>query len=243
MTHDNERTSVTRIEREDYATGVVRYRLLGLNVFTANTEHDQRLSDLQDVPFLKFLTRLGHDREIFCLIGGAAISNWLNEIAARHKRHANVRDLLGNSTPYREVLISIYDGELFVDERGLRGLVVKVKDEPLLSALLSNFLGWDALAIMVYPKESSAWDITARVLNTFTSHDATIQQVTMHSKYLVLPQSDGQYLEVYTRAASAQEEIATALANVDAYIANTAWYQTNKNRLFWDDLQLSYVVR
>src|SRR5438309_5607170 len=99
-----------RIEKEVKEKGVSCYRILGLNIFSANTsQHDPALLQMQDVPVSKFLGSLSSLYETICLLGSPAPNNWINQMR-REGETVTIEGFLGRETRYCQVPISYYGG-------------------------------------------------------------------------------------------------------------------------------------
>ncbi|MGH7274249.1 MAG: hypothetical protein ACREIQ_07330 [Nitrospiria bacterium] len=235
--------NLTRIKKESKGKGIVRYRIFGLNLLAANTTHgDPNLLALQSDPILKFLGTLIQCYQTMCLLGSPAPDNWMNEMRAQGKA-VTIDDFLGKETHVETVPFWYYGGTFGTNQKYGPSLLFKLHGPGMLVKLGEAFMGWDAVALLLYQKGKDGLRTAQNALTTFTTEEALIETILRDARYLILTQADCQYLEVYTRAADVEPELHTAAAEAEAYIKSTAWYQQNKGSLVWDEQELCYVKR
>ncbi len=234
---------LVKIERDSVNNGLLRYRVFGLNVFVANTaQGDSRLLALQDKPGLKFLGALAQRYETVCLLGSPAPDNWRNQMQ-REGRPARIEDLLGKETSRSGVHVSYYGGTFRAEQDYGPSLLFGLRDQELLAKLSHPFLGWDALALLMYVNGKDGLSAAQTALRGFTTETDLIETLLREARYLVLTQADCQYVEVYTKASDAGDELDAAGMEAEAYIKSTEWYQKNKATLVWDETELCYIKR
>lgn len=233
---------LVRIEKVNGNNVLFRYHVLGLTIFVANTtQGDINLLALQDKPVLKFLGALTLPYDTICLLGSPAPDNWRNQ-KQREGKTVRIQDLLGKETNYVQVHLSYYGGDFRAEQDYGPSLLFRVLDQGLLAKLSHPFLGWDALAFLMYQKGKDGLSAAKNALYKFTTETALIDTLLQEARCLVLSQGDCQYLEVYTKSSDLMDELETARAEAETHIKKTEWYQEHKDMLVWDDTEACYVI-
>ena len=237
-----EQNRLVNIE-ENNEQGLLRYRILGLNVFVANTTlGDLDLLALQDKPILKFLSALTMPYDTICLLGSPAPDNWRNQ-EQREGNTVHVQDLLGKETNFFQMHLSYYGGTFRAEQNYGPSLLFRVRDQKLLAKLSRPFLGWDALALLMYVKEKNGLSAAQNALHGFSTEAALMEAVLQEARCMILTQADHQYLEVYTKSSNLLGDLDTARVESEAFIKGTEWYRAHRTTLVWDETQLCYVSR
>lgn len=225
-----------RIDKKIKPTGVVCFQIFGLNLFAVN-KFDEG-SDLE----VKFIASLIAPYETICLIGSPAPENWMNDMR-RQGKVVSMQDFWGKETLYRSVPVWYYGGQFGGGHEYGPSFVFPLRDQEMLTKLSRVFMGWDAVALLLYEKAKDGLRTAQDALATFTREEALVETILRDARYLILTQADCQYLEVYTRAPDVEPEVHTAAVEIETYIKSTAWYQKHKASLVWDETELCYVMR
>lgn len=233
---------LVRIEMES-KNSIICYRILGLNIFVSNTHREGRdliKEEMGELPYLKFISCLASAYSTVCLIGSPAPENWMNDMKGEGKT-VSMNDFLENDTPYCQVPVWYYGGTFGKGHDYGPSIIFALPDTEMLKRLPATFMASDAVALLLYKEGKDGMEAVASSLINIPRENTVIEALLQEARYLVISQADYQYLEVYTKAINAEDELKRAGDESSKYIAFTAWYQAHKDNLRWDELEMCLV--
>jgi hypothetical protein len=224
--------------------GVDCFRVRGLNIFTANQVSLQGSPNLWHLPYVRFLTSLFAGNDAWCLLGGTAIANWMNDVEQAHKRPATLIEALGGSPPGGEVDVNVYDGAICAPDPRARSALVLVRDEAHLDRLLQHFLGWDAFIFLSLPAGTPSEAVDGLFLGAGASSlGDLVRRLARQVPYVVVSEEEGLVLRVCGAAEDADARIRTSAGTTDKVIGDTEWFRTNVHNLEWSEVEGGCIVR
>ncbi len=234
--------NLIKLKKVSVSETVSLYSVFGLNIFTANQSRPREFGKDADIPFLLFLEHFTGCCETLVLMGMPAVENWINDIEYETGQKIPTAGLLGKKTLYHSVPLSFYDGKF---SGYPQSILFRNTGYEMLSELVRIPMGWDAVAFLLYKKGKISLKFICDRLNRYKykNERELISFILQDAEYLIISQSDCQYLEICTRKDDVENDIKAACEQAEDYIRSSKWYSVNKDMLVWDELEMCFLKK
>ena len=240
-----DKLGILRLTGRKKVPGIRLLEVFGLNIFTENTrEPASPLLRMQNLPLGAFIQRMASSHDIICVIGGLAIEEW-TEDRSRRREKVSIDTLVPHGAPCISVPILLWGGRFKGDEAMGTSLVfpLQAMDFKSMLDLFDHFLWRDAVAFLMYEGHRDGLNAARKTLEECRFEEQIVESLTREAKYFLRTQGECESLEVISRSEDVDREVDAAMEAAVQSIESTPWYQQNKERLSWDDLNSCLVLR
>jgi hypothetical protein len=217
---------------------ILRYDILGLNMFIENYKIFKELKCYQDSLLDLFIDKYTYGRSVTCLVGSLAIINYCNELG---KSDENSWDTIihhnGWTNEKYKYVKSCFQNSEFNDYKtyGNKRIMLRVEDQNIFLHIRRSFMRWDALGIIIGSSAEDNMESMSDLFNRESCEEDIIRNTLKISSSVIITSFDGQILIIFTSKEDKSElnkiEISTLAAS--EYILSNSWYAANRDKIGW----------